>query len=238
MKWGLDMAQLDDFNDYPTVMRFYQELDVIRTLQKMPLNYLRDNAEAFKDLIDALSYSHGENIGSIRPDNEKEFIHFGDWLDHTWKELDLEGGDEVSDIFRITMDDVANEYPGWRKEAKQRDMENRMLMNVLHDLCNTHQILSEVTRSDIYKRSNEVTADYLIAEIIVQLADHVSDKKVEVQTICDKLGSAVVGLQTSVAELTRNSISAALDMSGDDGLVLKKLLPSELIRAKQTPTQP
>lgn len=230
------MTRIEDFNEYPTIMRFYQELNIIRALQKMPLDYLRDNAGAFKNLIEALSYSHGENVGSIRRGNEEEFIHFSDWLDHTWEELGFENGDETSNIFRATIDDVANEYPDWEEEARKRDMENSILMNALHELCSTHQILSEVTQSDVYKRGSEVTAEYLVAEIIVQLANHVSDKKDDVKTICEKLGSVVADLQTSVAELTRNSVSAALDMSGDNGLTLKKLLPPGLIRANQRPS--
>ncbi len=47
-------------------MRFYQELDIIRALQKMPLDYLLNNTEKFKSSIDELDYPRGENVGLIR----------------------------------------------------------------------------------------------------------------------------------------------------------------------------
>ena len=44
------MTKLEDFDDHPTIMWFFQELDIIRALMAMPKDYLRKNAQKLRDL--------------------------------------------------------------------------------------------------------------------------------------------------------------------------------------------
>ena len=225
------MTKLEDFDDHPTIMWLFQELDIIRVLMAMPKDYLRKNAQKLRDLVGELGYSHMENVGFIRPKNEGQFLRFGEWVDHTWKEFEMAYGENFSSAFKVTFDDVAEEYPGWREEARDRDIDCAMMMATIRDLCSAHEVLYPVTKNELYEKEKEgeVPPERLVGLVIEQLGSYTSDEEEEVQEILDRLGSTVASMRTTaIAEMTKNCIKVTLSQMGEERTRLERFLPDAL----------
>lgn len=105
------MTKLEDSDKYPTAMGADREIEVMHALMSMPTDYLRDNFEKFDLLITCLGMSHIDGgIYDIRRSNEKEFFKFADWMDMMDEHLGRSPTFD-SDPFRISFDDMVEEYP-------------------------------------------------------------------------------------------------------------------------------
>ena len=72
---------LDDLTDLPYIISIQQEEEIIKLLMSMPLDYLRQNYEAFDDIVGILMASHID-VGRayITEENGAPFLEFSRWL--------------------------------------------------------------------------------------------------------------------------------------------------------------
>ena len=79
---------LDDLTDLPYIVSIRQEEEIIKLLMSMPLDYLRQNYEAFDDAVDVLMVSHIDvGYAYITEENEALFLEFSRWLPATYEAL-------------------------------------------------------------------------------------------------------------------------------------------------------
>ena len=80
---------LDDLTDLPYIVSIRQEEEIIKLLMSMPLDYLRQNYEAFDDAVDVLMVSHIDvGYAHVTEENEALFLEFSRWLPATYEVLD------------------------------------------------------------------------------------------------------------------------------------------------------
>ena len=71
----------DDTTDFPYVGLIQQEKEISESLVSMPLDYLRQNYEAFDDIVGILMASHIDaGRAYIAEKNEAPFPEFSRWL--------------------------------------------------------------------------------------------------------------------------------------------------------------
>lgn len=79
---------LDDLTNLPYIVSIRQEEEIIKLLMSMPLDYLRQNYEAFDDAVDVLMVSHIDvGYAHVTEENEALFLEFSRWLPATYEEL-------------------------------------------------------------------------------------------------------------------------------------------------------
>ena len=79
---------LDDLTDLPYIISIQQEEEIIKLLMSMPLDYLRQNYEAFDDAVDVLMVSHIDvGYAHVTEENEALFLEFSRWLPATYEAL-------------------------------------------------------------------------------------------------------------------------------------------------------
>ena len=59
------LRSFDDTTDFPYVGLIQQEKEISESLVSMPLDYLRQNYEAFDDILGILMASHNEHRKSV-----------------------------------------------------------------------------------------------------------------------------------------------------------------------------
>lgn len=71
----------DDMTDFPCAGLIQREKEIVGSLTSMPLDYLRQNYEAFDDIVGILMASHID-VGRayIIEENEAPFLEFSRWL--------------------------------------------------------------------------------------------------------------------------------------------------------------
>ena len=80
---------LDDLTDLPYIVSIRQEEEIIKLLMSMPLDYLRQNYEAFDDAVDVLMVSHIDvGYAHVTEENEALFLEFSRWLPATYEAPD------------------------------------------------------------------------------------------------------------------------------------------------------
>ena len=79
----------DDTTDFPYVGLIQQEKEISESLVSMPLDYLRQNYEAFDDIVGILMASHID-VGRayITEENGAPFFEFSRWLPVTYEAPD------------------------------------------------------------------------------------------------------------------------------------------------------
>ena len=71
----------DDMTDFPYAGSIQYEKEIIESLMSMPLDYLRQNYEAFDDIVGMLMASHIDaGRAYIAEKNEAPFPEFSRWL--------------------------------------------------------------------------------------------------------------------------------------------------------------
>ena len=74
--------------DFPYVGLIQQEKEISESLVSMPLDYLRQNYEAFDDAVDVLMVSHIDvGYAHVTEENEALFLEFSRWLPATYEAL-------------------------------------------------------------------------------------------------------------------------------------------------------
>ena len=74
--------------DLPYMVSIQREEEIIESLMGMPLDYLRQNYEAFDDVVDVLMVSHIDTgYAYITEENEALFLEFSRWLPATYEAL-------------------------------------------------------------------------------------------------------------------------------------------------------
>ena len=74
--------------DFPYVGLIQQEKEISESLVSMPLDYLRQNYEAFDDAVDVLMVSHIDvGYAHVTEENEALFLEFSRWLPATYEVL-------------------------------------------------------------------------------------------------------------------------------------------------------
>lgn len=79
----------DDMTDFPYVGLIQREKEISESLVSMPLDYLRQNYEAFDDIVGILMASHID-VGRayITEENGAPFFEFSRWLPVTYEAPD------------------------------------------------------------------------------------------------------------------------------------------------------
>ena len=74
--------------DFPYAGLIQREKEIVGSLTSMPLDYLRQNYEAFDDIVGILMASHID-VGRayITEENEALFLEFSRWLPATYEAL-------------------------------------------------------------------------------------------------------------------------------------------------------
>ena len=79
----------DDMTDFPYAGSIQHEKEIIESLMSMPLDYLRQNYEAFDDIVGTLMASHIDvGCAYIAEKNEAPFPESSRWLPATYEALD------------------------------------------------------------------------------------------------------------------------------------------------------
>ena len=74
--------------DFPYAGLIQREKEIVGSLTSMPLDYLRQNYEAFDDAVDVLMVSHIDvGYAYITEENEALFLEFSRWLPATYEAL-------------------------------------------------------------------------------------------------------------------------------------------------------
>lgn len=79
----------DDMTDFPYAGSIQREKEIIESLMSMPLDYLRQNYEAFDNIVGMLMVSHIDvGCAYIAEKNEAPFPESSRWLPATYEALD------------------------------------------------------------------------------------------------------------------------------------------------------
>ena len=79
----------DDMTDFPYVGLIQREKEISESLVSMPLDYLRQNYEAFDDAVDVLMVSHIDvGYAHVTEENEAPFLEFSRRLPVTYEAPD------------------------------------------------------------------------------------------------------------------------------------------------------
>ena len=79
----------DDMTDFPYVGLIQHEKEIIESLMSMPLDYLRQNYEAFDDIVGMLMAAHIDAGGAyIIEESEAPFLEFSRRLPVTYEAPD------------------------------------------------------------------------------------------------------------------------------------------------------
>lgn len=108
---------LGTFTAMPTAMEASLELRFIERLMNVSLETIMGEETDFKTVLSNLVLSHEDTgLFGISPANQYKFSAFADWIDHVGKELGIDYS-WASQTFRISFDEMAEEFPGMRKRT-------------------------------------------------------------------------------------------------------------------------